>query len=63
MIYEDPIELPGIGKLGCRLLIKVLVVAARVEELSVSVPVPQRRERWVLLKIPRRDIDGLGEEQ
>ena len=26
-------------------------------------PMGCRRERWVLLKIPRRDIDELGEEQ
>ena len=37
-----PIELPVLGNLGCRLLVKVLVGAARVEELSVSVPLPRR---------------------
>ena len=37
-----PIELPVLGNLGCRFLVKVLVGAARVEELSVSVPVPRR---------------------
>ena len=37
-----PIELPVLGNLGCRLLVKVLVRLARVKKLSVPVPVPRR---------------------
>ena len=37
-----PIDLPVLGNLGCRLLVKTLVRLARVEELSVPVPVPRR---------------------
>ena len=38
-----PIELPVLVNLACRLLVKVLVRVAGVNELSVPVPVPRRR--------------------
>ena len=49
-----PIELPVLGNLGCRLLVKVLVGAARVEELSVSVPVPRRSAPAV---VPKAEVE------
>ena len=49
-----PIELPVLGNLGCRLLIKVLVRLARVEKLSVSVPVPRRSAPAV---VPEAEVE------
>ena len=49
-----PIELPVLGNLGCRLLVKVLVGAARVEELSVSAPVPRRSAPTV---VPHTEVN------
>ena len=37
-----PIQLPVLGNLACRLLVKVLIRVAGVKELSVPVPVPRR---------------------
>ena len=45
-----PIELPVLGNLGCRLLVKVLVRLARVKKLSVPVPVPRRSAHAVMPK-------------
>ena len=50
-----PIELPVLGNLACRLLDKVLVRVAGVNELSVPVPVPRPKaevEHKVLGPIP-----------
>ena len=40
-----PIQLPVLGNLACRLLVKVLVWVAWVKQLSVAVPVPRRSAR------------------
>ena len=37
-----PIQLPVLGNLACRLLVKVLIRVAGVKEFSVPVPVPRR---------------------
>ena len=42
------IQLPVLGNLACRLVIKVLVRAAGVKKLSVPVPVPRRSARAVV---------------
>ena len=49
-----PIELPVLGNLACRLLVKVLVRVARVKELSVPVPVPRRSAPAVM---PKAEVD------
>ena len=36
-----PIQLPVLGNLACRLLVKVLIRDAGVKEFSVPVPVPR----------------------
>ena len=45
-----PIQLPVLRNLACRLLVKVLVWVAWVNQFSVPVPVPRRRARAVVLE-------------
>ena len=49
-----PIELPVLGNLACRLLDKVLVWVAGVNELSVPVPVPRRSAPAV---VPKAEVE------
>ena len=49
-----PIQLPVLGNLACRLLVKVLVWVAWVKQLSVPVPVPRRSARAV---VPEAEVE------
>ena len=55
-----PIELPVLGNLGCRLLVKTLVRLARVEELSVPVPVPRRSAPAVMPEAEFEHMKDVG---
>ena len=48
------IQLPVLGNLACRLVIKVLVRAAGVKKLSVPVPVPWRSAPAV---VPHAEVE------
>ena len=43
-----PVELPVLGNLACRLLVKILIRVAGVKELSIPVPVPRRSAHTVV---------------
>ena len=49
-----PTQLPVLGNLACRILVKVLVRVAWVEQFPVPVPVPRRGARAV---VPEAEVE------
>ena len=48
-------------RLTSRVGVKETLIIQKISRSGKSEGGKDKRERWVLLKIPRRDIDGVGE--